>query len=99
MSGDAELRRNAGQRSHGEPARVLDLAGLGNDVAARPPRSEGDHETVRERPALAAVVAKVRDLYPNLFGGFALDALLDRLARLDEAGKRTVDALGEARRA
>ena len=48
--------------------------------AARVFSPEGDHQRIGERPALAAEVAQVVDLDPDLFAHFADHGILDRLA-------------------
>ena len=52
--------------------------------------AEPDHQAVRERPRLAAVVADVADLDADLLAHLADDGLLERLARLDEPGEAAV---------
>ena len=95
----APRRRDLRQRIQGVPVGVLDLVGLLDDLAAHPLGRVGHHQAVRERPALAAVVAQVLHLHAHFFGHLAVQALLQRLAGLDEAGQRAVDARHVVRRA
>ncbi|MCY1372429.1 hypothetical protein D9M69_596340 [compost metagenome] len=82
---------------YAEPLRILDLIDLHDDLAGRIFGMEAEHQRMRERPALAAQVLQVLDLDPHLFAHLARHALLDRLARLDEAGQGAVDPGNEAR--
>src|SRR5262249_13625483 len=56
---------------------------------------EPDHQRVGERPGLATEVTQVGQADPRLFEDLAMDRLLQRLARFDEAGERGVHAGGE----
>src|SRR3954467_12870683 len=47
---------------------------------------------MRERPRLAGEVARVANLHAAFLGAFAREALLERLAGLDEARQRAVHA-------
>ena len=62
--------------------------GLAAGVAAR----EAEHERAREGPRLRGDVARVGDLDARLLEHLARHGLLERLARLDEAGQRAVAA-------
>ena len=79
--------------------RVDQLGLLDAQVAADPGGREADHERVRERPGLAGEVGDVGDLDADLLLELARDALLERLARLDEAREHAVHAAREALRA
>jgi branched-chain amino acid aminotransferase len=68
--------------------RLGDLRRVDADLAAGVFGGEADHQRVGERPRLAADVAHVGDLDPHLLTDLAADRLLERLARLDEAGER-----------
>ena len=68
-------------------------------VAAHPVRGEADHERVRERPRLAREVGDPVDLDADLLLELAGDALLERLAGLDEARQHAVHPAGKALRA
>src|SRR5262249_29053971 len=59
---------------------------------------KSDHDLMRERPRLAAEVADVLHRYARLLTHLARDALLERLARLHEAGDERVPALREVGR-
>src|SRR5690606_867744 len=72
---------------------------LRTDLAARPVAHEGDHQRMRERPRLAGEVADVAYSHADLLGHLALQALLERLAGLDEAGERAVHPGREVRAA
>ena len=96
----ARHREPVGQRReaiHREPLRVHDLALLAVDLAARVLGQEGDHERVREGPALAAEVAQAADLQADLLVDLAPDAVLQRLGGLHEAGECAVDGRRETR--
>src|SRR5262245_12834516 len=54
---------------------------------------------MRERPRLAGDVARPRNLDADFLGHLPGEALLERLARLDEAGERAVHAGREVRAA
>src|SRR3954469_7801818 len=54
---------------------------------------------MRERPRLAREVADVRHAHADFLVHFAREALLERLARLDEAGERAVHARRKVRAA
>ncbi len=69
------------------PAGVLDLAGLGFELAAGVVRRKADHERAREGPRLAAEVPEVLHLDPDLLAHLAVDGLFYGLARLDEPGE------------
>src|SRR4028119_2270633 len=97
--GDAYLRGKLWEGVGTVPACVLDLAGLGRELAAGVVRGEADHERVREGPRLAAEVAEVLDLDPDLLAHLAVDRLFYGLTRLDEAGEHAAQPLREAGRA
>ena len=84
-----------------EPVRLGDLGLVENEVARLVAGAEPDHQAVRERPWLRALVADVVDREPDLLADLAYDALLERLAGLDEPGearqhpRRPADATGE----
>src|SRR5262249_43388568 len=92
---DAELRRNERQVVLSEPAGVEQLLLVDPDLAVCVPRREADHQRMRERPRLAAEVADVCDLDPDLLADLAGHSLLQRLARLDEARERAVEGQRE----
>ena len=64
--------------------------GSQHDVAADVAGPEADHQAVRERPRLAALVADVGDVEADLLAHLADHGALERLARLDEAGEARV---------
>src|SRR3954469_21565058 len=75
-----------------EPLCVLDFARLRRDLAIAPLGNERDHQRMRKRPRLAREGANVRDAHADFLLHLAREALLERLARLDEAGERAVHA-------
>src|SRR4029077_19701321 len=99
LAGDRQTARKLGQVLAREPARVDQLGLLDAQVAADPARGEADHQRVRERPGLAREVRDLIDLDADLFLELAGDALLERLAGLDEAGEHAVETSREALRA
>src|SRR5688500_15476637 len=54
---------------------------------------------MRERPRLAGEVTAVANLHADFLGDFAREALLERLAGLDEAGERAEHARRKVRAA
>src|SRR5687767_12064660 len=52
---------------------------------------------MRERPRLAREVSAALDAHADFLGNLAREALLERLAGLDEAGERAVHPGGEVR--
>src|SRR3546814_9908012 len=86
----AALGRGAAQRGvdfvEGEPARVLKLVAYLRLV--RPGLGEeAEHQRRRERPWLRREVAAAQDAHAAFLQHLALDGLLQRFARLDEAGQ------------
>src|SRR5882672_2001034 len=73
-----------------EPFCFLDFRFLRSHLAALPVADERDHQRVRERPRLAREVADVAYSQADFLVHLAREALLERLARLDEAGERAV---------
>ena len=61
-----------------------------------PLADERDHQRMRERPRLAGEVAAAADAHADFLRDFAREALLERLAGLDEAGERAVHARPES---
>src|SRR3546814_13540991 len=85
----AALGRGAAQRGvdfvEGEPARVLKLVAYLRLV--RPGLGEeAEHQRRRERPRLRGEVAAAKDAHAAFLQHLALDGLLQRPARLAEAG-------------
>src|SRR5690606_23592625 len=77
-----------------EPARLLDLDPVDDDVGALRPRLEGEHERGGERPRLRAAVLEVRHGERDLLEHLAAQRLLGALPRLDEARERREASLG-----
>src|SRR5690349_15700684 len=73
-----------------EPAHVVELVVTGGCLAAGVGRVEAEHQRHGERPRLRGAVEDVADLHARLLQHLALHRLLERLARLDEAGQRRV---------
>src|SRR5262244_3595008 len=82
--------RQARQRVAREPASVLELVGVDDEITAGICRDEADHHLARERPILAADVADVLDVDADLLLDLAGDTALQRLAVVDEAGHERV---------
>src|SRR5262249_58864501 len=78
-------RRQARQRLAREPARVLELLGVDDEIAPRIGRDEADHHLAREGPVLAADVTNVLHVDADLFLDLARDTALERFAVVDEA--------------
>src|SRR5438874_7643969 len=91
-SSDRDSARKFRQLQYIEPLRVLDFARLWRDLARAPLGDERDHQRMRERPRLAREVADAADAHADFLLHLAREALLERLARLDEAGERAVHA-------
>lgn len=72
---------------HGEPLCVLDLFLLPDDLATGIAGMKAEHQRVRKRPVLTALVLDVADLDAHLLAYLTSDALLHRLAGFDEAGQ------------
>ena len=92
VAGDGMPGRSGGQGVHVEPARVLQLIAVDDDVAARIAGDEPDHELARKGPVLAADVRDVLHVDADLFLHLARHAALERLAVVDEAGHERVAA-------
>src|SRR5688572_10869660 len=99
LAGDAEPGRDERQVVEAEPAGVLDLGGVDPHLAAGVPGHEADHQRVGEGPRLAAEVAYVADLDPDLLPDLPRHGLFERLPGLDEAGDGAVDPGHEVGRA
>src|SRR5690606_29732527 len=85
--------------SPGEPAAILKLGGVRVDLVADGLCNAANHQREGERPGLACDVAYRTNTDARLFERFPADGRLNRLARLDEAGKAGVHAWGKARAA
>src|SRR5207302_941770 len=75
---DRVAREQARQGVAGEPARVLQLLRVDDEVAAGVGGDEADHHLARERPVLAADVADVLHVDADLLLDLARDAALER---------------------
>src|SRR5437870_7275565 len=80
------------QLQYVEPLCFLDFGFLRSHLAALPVADERDHQRVRERPRLAREVADVVYAHADFLVHLAREALLERLAGLDEPGERAVHA-------
>src|SRR5262249_52021349 len=96
-------RMRAGQEADrlvaGEPARVLELLAVHGDVVAQRLGMAADHQRHRKRPGLRGEVAHAAGDDAGLLERLAPHRILDRLTRLDEAGKARPHARHEPRRA
>src|SRR6185503_1940120 len=92
---DRDFAWKFGQLQYFEPLGVLYFRFLRPHVAVHPVADERDHQRVRERPRLAGEVADVAYAHADFLLHLARQALLERLARFDEAGERAVHAGGE----
>ena len=101
-AGDA-LRMRAGEHRGGlraaEPARILDLLGVDGDLFGQRLRMAADHQRHREGPRLRGEIGHAPADDAGLLLDLAAHRGLDRLAVLDEARERRIDATGEARAA
>src|ERR1700722_6204304 len=70
-----------------EPAGVVELGLVDDDVARDRLRVAADHERHRERPGLRGEIGDPPADDAGLLAGLAPNRRLDRLARLDEAGE------------
>src|SRR5690606_10053612 len=82
------LRQCLGDIGAREPARFLDFGAVDRQFKAVGVADAADHQLRGERPRLAGDVPYVAHTHAGLLEHLALDGLLDRLARLDEAGER-----------
>src|SRR5580658_3657503 len=82
-----------------EPARVLELAAINDDVLAECFGVTADHQRHRQRPRLRGEIFDVAADDADFLEHFAAHRFLDRLARLDEAGKTRPHGRRKARRA
>ena len=80
-------RQAEAQREGGDPRGPIVV------VSALSGVTEAHHQRVRERPRLAAEVPDVRHVDPDLLAHLARDALLERLAGVDEAREHAVHDL------
>ena len=69
-----------------EPARLGELAVVGEYLLARRQGVKADHQRRGKRPGLRGDVAAVRDADIGFLGDLAAHRILEALARLDEAG-------------
>jgi len=74
-----------------EPLRVLDLIGLGHDIATGVLGMEAQHHRMGKRPALTAHVLDIADFQLHFFVNFADQAVFGRLTRLGKPRQRAVD--------
>ena len=81
-----------------EPLRVLDLIGLGHDIATGVLGMEAQHHRMGKRPALTAHVLDIADFQLHFFVNFADQAVFGRLTRLGKPRQRAVDPGDKARR-
>src|SRR5208283_4154253 len=95
VPGDADRAGQLRQRIERKPLRVRDLVVAGANLSAGVFRRKGDHERMRKRPGLAGDVLQAAYLHADFLAHFAVDAILDGLARLDESCQRTVNRLGK----
>jgi hypothetical protein len=86
--------REVGQRAAGEPASVVQLVAVDDDITAGVGGDEADHHLAREGPVLAADVVDVLHVHADLFLDLARHAALQRLAVVHEAGDERVAAGG-----
>ena len=82
-----------------EPAAVLELVRVGADVVAERLAEAADHQRIGKRPGLAGMVDDAAEPDAGFLEGLAPHRVLDRLARLDEAGERRIHAGQEMRAA
>ena len=88
-----------GTASHANHSRFGDFGGVRPQLAAGVFGGIRDHQRMRERPRLAGEVADVADRDAYFLAHLAVDAILDRLSRLDEARERAVHPGRKPRRA
>src|SRR5262245_48719748 len=70
-----------------EPARLGELLGIDRDLLGQRLGQKADHQARRKRPGLRRQVAHAPAADARLFAHLAAHGLLERLARLDEAGE------------
>ena len=80
-----------------EPAAVLQLRRVALDLGRQRLGVAADHQRGGERPGLARMIGDAADRDAGLLLHLAPHRLLDRLARLQEAGERRIHAGREAR--
>ncbi len=90
LAGDRDPRRDHRQLVAAVPTGIGDLGRVALDLAAGVFGAEAEHERVRERPGLAALVPHIGDGDADLLRHFPHHRPLERLARLHEAGKAGV---------
>ena len=83
----------------GKPAAVLQLGDVGADVLVERLAEAADHQRIGERPGLAGVIDDAAEPDAGFLQRLAPHRVLDRLARLDEAGERRIHAGHEMRAA
>jgi len=75
-----------------EPARVLELGAINDNILVECARGASDHQRRRERPGLRRVVLGLDHGHAGLLEHLAHDRVLEALARLDEPCDRGVTA-------
>src|SRR5918997_6153534 len=78
-----------------EPAPVLKFVAVEGDLPGEGLADAAHHEIGRKGPGLRGDIAHRADAYAGFLEGFAAHRVLDRLARLDEAGEARIHAGGE----
>src|SRR5579872_2056680 len=71
-AGEAERSRKRGHLLHVEPRRAIEFMFVDTDLSAQVARGEPDHELMRKRPGLTALVDQVGDLHADLFVDLAV---------------------------
>src|SRR5690606_14314747 len=79
-----------------EPADILELGLVTRDLAAERLGEEADHQGGGDRPGLAGKIAYATDADAGLLEDLAPHRVLERFARLHEAGKARIHARREA---
>ena len=77
-----------------EPARILELGLVDDDVLVERLADQPDHQARGKRPRLARDIGDGADSDAGFLLHFPAGRLLDRLAGLHEAGQRRIHALG-----
>lgn len=85
-AGDGRAGKRGGERGAPEPARVLQLRQVGDQLPLFVVGAEAGHELARKGPALAPHIGEVPDAYPGFLQHLTLGALLQALAQIAEPG-------------
>src|SRR3954469_21547246 len=85
-------RQHQGRLLAREPARILKLGVIDDDVLAHGPRAAPDHQRRRIGPGLGHVILHVGAADPRLLENLAADRVLDGLGGFDETGEAGIHA-------